>query len=647
MEHDHADGVPGHRRLRARRALRTTLTLVILVAAYLLAYAIRFEFAIPPAFQRTAALTVVPVVSLQYLLLQLLRAHRHSWRFTSLWDVIAVVEALSASALVLAGARVVSTQVEVLTGVELIPVIPWGVLLANLALAILGLVGIRTVRRVQHEQHETRVLQDTVGDPRRTRVILLGAGRAGAAIARELRARPDLKMQAVGFLDDDPAKHRQVIHGLEVLGDRTRLADVVEENAIDEAIITIAEPSGRLVRELTELCRAAGIGVRIVPGVHELLGGKVTLSRLRRVDIEDLLRREPAELDTSAIAEVIAGRPVLVTGAGGSIGAELCRQLGRFAPSSLVLVERAEPALWAIHRDLQAAFPELPVVPVIADVCDGERLRGVLAATTPVVVFHAAAHKHVPMMELNPGEAVKNNVFGTITVVDACEELGVERFVLVSTDKAVNPTSVMGATKRVAERYVQHVAARSGRAYVSVRFGNVLGSTGSVVPVFRQQIEAGGPVTVTHPDMRRYFMTIPEASALVVQAAVLGTGGEVFVLEMGEPVRIVDLARDLIRLSGLDPDIDIRIEFSGVRPGEKLYEELSFDAEDTDVTSHPSIAISTSATAAWPTVVEDLARLRRVLDGAGIEEVRDRLAAVVPELLGAAEAPQVTEAARR
>jgi FlaA1/EpsC-like NDP-sugar epimerase len=620
----------------AQRVLRDLLTAGVLATAYLGAYLIRFEFAVPAAFLRVALITLPVVVVGKMLILRLLGAHKHSWRFTSLWDVVAIGEAMLASALLLAGLRLIGVEAMRMAGASGITPIPLGVIAADLALSVVGLVGIRALRRLQHEEAESRRLRASGGRRRRRTAVVIGAGRAGSLVAREIQTRPDLGLRAVGFIDDDPHKQHQVIHGLEVLGTRDELADVVAERGVDQAIIAISDATGPTVRDLVERCRAVGIEAQIIPGVYELIGGQVKLSRLRPVRIEDLLRREPVELDTSSIEALVRDGTVLVTGAGGSIGAELCRQLARYRPRRLVLAEQSEGALWAIHRELAPAHPDVEVVPAIGDVCDARRVEALIAHERPTLVFHAAAHKHVPMMEANPGEAVKNNVFGTKVVADACAQLGVDRFVLVSTDKAVNPSSVMGATKRVAERYVHHLAQTTGRVFVSVRFGNVLGSAGSVVPVFEQQIADGGPVTVTHPDMTRYFMTIPEASQLVIQAAALGTGGEVFVLDMGEPVRIVDLARDLIRLSGLEPGADIDVVYTGMRPGEKLFEELALDTEDTDRTSHPSIAVSRSATATWAGLDGDLERLRLAAETADRAQVRAALGVIVPEMVGAA-----------
>jgi FlaA1/EpsC-like NDP-sugar epimerase len=617
----------------AQRRLRDLITLAALAAAYVGAFLIRFELDIPPGYTRALLVSLPLVVGLEYGLLRFLMVHRRSWRFTSLWDVVAITEAMLAAGLLLLGTRILLSGLDRQFDLGIQRPIPIGVIAANAALAIIGLVGLRALRRLQHEEAETRQARAARGGRRARRVVVIGAGRLGTTAVRQLQTRPDLGITAVGFLDDDPRLQRQVIHGVEVLGTRDDLPAVVDERSVDQAIIAISDASGSVVRDLAERCRAVGIEPQILPGFDALLGGQVNITRLRPVRIEDLLRRDPVELDTSSIAQLVRGQNVVVTGAGGSIGAELCRQVGRFGPRRLVLVERAEGALWAIDRELHRRFEDVEVVPALVDVRDEGRVRALLSVERPSVVFHAAAHKHVPMVELNPGEAVVNNVFGTKAVVDACASLGVPRFVLVSTDKAVNPTSVMGATKRVAERYVQSVAAQTGRPFVSVRFGNVLGSTGSVVPIFEQQIADGGPVTVTHPEMRRYFMTIPEASQLVIQAAALGVGGEVFVLDMGEPVRIIDLAEELIRLSGFEPHADIPIVFTGIRPGEKLFEELALDSEHTDATAHPSIAISRTVDGSWPARDEELADLLDTADHADPSAIRVQLVQLVPEML--------------
>jgi FlaA1/EpsC-like NDP-sugar epimerase len=506
--------------------------------------------------------------------------------------------------------------------------IPLGVLAMNFVLAFLALVGIRALRRMQGEASDRK--RQVIGDEH-YRVLLVGAGEAGVLVAREIARRPDLALQAVGFLDDDPLKIGTSIGGLPVLGSTSDLAAVAERKHIQRVLITIASISGDKIRRITEACRDARLETKIIPGVYEIVGDKVNLSRIREVAIEDLLGREPVNLDEEVVGASIRGRVVFITGAGGSIGSELCRQVCRFGPARLVLVERFENALFEIHRELVHAYPGVLIEPAIADVCDENRMAQLFDSIKPELVFHAAAHKHVPMMEWNPGEAVKNNIGGTRNLANLAVRYGVHRFVLVSTDKAVNPTSVMGATKRVSEIYLQALSRISSTRFVTVRFGNVLGSAGSVIPIFREQIAKGGPITVTHPEMRRYFMTIPEASQLVLQAGSMGEGGEIFILDMGEPVKIVDLARDLITLSGLRPDDDIEIRFSGVRAGEKLFEELSTDAEHADKTKHPKVFIGRIKPHEWNEVEAGVDELLAAARTTAMDKVRALLGELVPE----------------
>jgi FlaA1/EpsC-like NDP-sugar epimerase len=605
------------------RGVQIAIDACILSLAYWFAFLFRLEFSFPDDWLTVLLVTWPYVVVLQYAGLTAFRVPRMSWRYISIGDVVRIASALGTVTLVLVVVRIVAPRVD-----AAIVIIPFGVIAINFALAFLGLVGARGLRRLLGEATERRRQEAGI---ERHRVLLIGAGQAGVMVAREIANRPDLGMRAVGFLDDDPAKIGMTIGGLPVLGATKDAAIVAERKHVAKVLITIANAEGKQIRRIAELCRDAELETKIIPGMYEIMGDKVNLSRIREVAIEDLLGREPVQLDEDIVGESIRSRVVLVTGGGGSIGSELCRQVCRFGPSRLVLVERYENALFEIHRELTAAFPGVPIEPCIADICDVRRMEQVFEAHKPDIVFHAAAHKHVPMMEWNPCEAVKNNIGGTRVVADLSDRFAVHRFVLVSTDKAVNPTSVMGATKRVAEIYLQALSHRSNTRFVTVRFGNVLGSAGSVIPIFREQIKRGGPITVTHPEMRRYFMTIPEASQLVMQAGAMGEGGEIFILDMGEAVRIVDLARDLITLSGLRPDKDIEIEFSGVRPGEKLFEELSTSTEHADKTKHPKVFIGHSNAHAWEAIAVGVDALLDLARASEIERVRSTLGDLVPE----------------
>ena len=468
------------------------------------------------------------------------------------------------------------------------------------------------------------------GEPRR--VLIMGAGDAGAMIVREMQANPSLGFAPMGLLDDNRAKMGMTIHGVLVQGTREDIPRLVRDQQIDEVLIAMPSASGQAIRDVVTICRQAGVVHKTMPGLDELISGQVSVKQVRDVRIEDLLRRAPVEIDGRNAERLVAGSVVLVTGAGGSIGSELCRQVAQYQPQELLLLGHGENSIHQIMLELRERFPHLMARPLIADVRDHCRLLDILEQYQPRVVFHTAAHKHVPLMEANVAEAVNNNVFGTLSLLQAAEGNSVASFVLVSTDKAVNPINIMGATKRVAELLVQDSARRTGRAYVVVRFGNVLGSRGSVVPLFQRQIAAGGPVTVTHPEMQRYFMTIPEAVQLIIQAAMVGQGGEILVLNMGEPVRIVDLAADLIRLCGLEPGRDITIAFTGPHPGEKLNEELFAQGEEPHPTQHPKILVARGNNTCDPeTLVRHLEELRVLASEGEALRIHAKIQEIVPE----------------
>ncbi len=450
-----------------------------------------------------------------------------------------------------------------------------------LSLILIG--GSRFALRILSEQSNVR------RDAKAKRVLIIGAGDAGALVVRELQKPSQLNLIPIGFLDDDPAKQNHQIYGVSVIGKVNKLSGILDNQQVDEVIIAIPSAPGNIIRLVNDACRQKGIPSRTMPGIYELLGGKVSVNRLREVDITDLLRRDHVRVNDEKVGQSLEGKRVLVTGAGGSIGSELSRQIARRNPAELVLLGHGENSIFEILLELQGNYPNLKLIPVIADIRNAERLNSVFAAHQPQIVFHTAAHKHVPLMEANPVEAVTNNVLGTRNLVQAALDHKIERFVLISTDKAVRPSSIYGATKRLAEMIVLDAARQHQRAFTVVRFGNVLGSRGSIIPIFKNQIANGGPITITHPDMVRFFMTIPEAVYLVLQASSMQNGGEVFVLNMGEPVRILDLAEDLIKLSGLEPHKDIEITFTGIRPGEKLAEELWDEGTPLMQTPHPDI----------------------------------------------------------
>lgn len=421
------------------------------------------------------------------------------------------------------------------------------------------------------------------------KVLVIGAGDAGAMLAREIERYHSGKRKIIGFIDDDRDKQGKTMFGIRVLGSRYDIEQVVADTDANEIIIAMPSVKGKEIKEIIDVCKNTNCKLTILPGVYEIIEGTVSVNQLRPVEVEDLLGRDPVKLDTKNVSAYITGKVVLITGAGGSIGSEICRQVAKMQPKKMLLLGKGENSIYEISQELSIEYPQIRKVPIIADVRDEERINGIMDYFHPHVVFHAAAHKHVPLMEYQPMEAVRNNVLGTKVVAEAASKNGVETFVMISTDKAVNPTSVMGCTKRVAEMFVQSMNSISETRFAAVRFGNVLGSRGSVIPLFKKQIAKGGPVTVTHPDMKRYFMTISEASQLVLQAGAMAEGGEVFVLDMGEPVKIYDLARDMITLSGMIPEVDIEIKFTGLRPGEKLFEELLSAEDGTEATQHKKI----------------------------------------------------------
>jgi len=571
------------------------------------------------------------VVVVKLLVFGYFRLYAGWWQYVSVQDLIETFKASHISTAIIIvgvyilrylgpapGQGIISTSVRV----------PDTVLIIDWAGTIALVGGLRFLVRIIREGSRP------VSPAGLTRVLIIGAGDVGEGVLRELYRLPVEKYHVVGFIDDEPRKRGIRIHGVPVLGGVGDLAEIAGRQNAEEVVIALPKPTRDELRRIIEVCKGQRLTFRIVPGVADLIEGHLDVRRLREVDINDLLGREPVELDSENIGRFLTGKVVLVTGAGGSIGSELCRQVAAFRPERLVLLEQAENNLFHIDRELRSTAPDLPVVPVIADICDRARLEAVFRENCPNVVFHAAAHKHVPMMELNPGEAIKNNIFGSRNVVDMARQTGADALVLISTDKAVNPTSVMGCTKRITEMYCQAVSseARPGETkFIIVRFGNVLGSAGSVVPIFREQIARGGPVTVTHPEMQRYFMTIPEATQLVIQAGAMGKTGQIMLLDMGEPVKIVDLARDMITLSGFRPEVDIQIEFLGVRPGEKLFEELRTHGEDVLPTHHHKIFVWQNRGCTREEIEQALQRLGAVADSALLDEVQAVLKGVVPE----------------
>ncbi len=606
------------------RASRVLVDLLMLGLAYLLAFLFRFEFQLETDTASLLLATLPFVVMLQYMALVIVGVPWIAWRYVGLRDMVPILAALASAGCILLVLRLAFVSLEEAR----FWVVPLGVQAMDAALAFLGIAGARVLRRLLHERSSRK--QPAAARPR-TRTLLVGAGRAGAHVAREILDKPQLGIEPLGFVDSDPSQTGSRIHGLRVLGPLEELPQICALTACEQVLIHLPEASGQTIRQIRNTCVELGVSAKIIPDLAELVSGQ-GLGELRAVAIEDLLRREPVEGNPEAVSAFVAGKRLLVTGAGGSIGAGLCSRLAQLDPARLILVERSESALFEVTTRLKGRLGNDVLRPWLLDVTDSSGVADLFDEECPQVVFHAAAHKHVPMLEDFPRAAIANNIFGTQLLAEHAARCGVEHFVLISSDKAVCPSSVMGATKRVAERMMQACTQRHATAFLSVRFGNVLGSSGSVVPLFRRQIAAGGPVTVTHAEMTRYFMTLSEATRLVLEAAAMGRGGEVFILDMGEPVRIIDLARDLIHLSGLRPGADIEIEICGPRPGEKLHEALFHSEEHAQRTRHPGILVGNGAPADHSQLWAELQRLEELLaQNAGAAELRAALAQLIPE----------------
>jgi FlaA1/EpsC-like NDP-sugar epimerase len=546
--------------------------------------------------------------------------YRCIWRFASVAELERI---LSAGAI--AGVATFLLGTNGITALRLADVrLPYSALMLDALLALALLAAPRLVARFRGARSR--------GSANDRRAIVVGAGSAGQLILREARLNPRLHVNVVAFVDDDRHKQQQLLGNVPVLGTLDDLKPLIERLNADELIIAMPEARGSVIRKVVRAAAESGIPARTIPGLHDLISGRIKVSALRPVEIQDLLRRDPIVTDLDAVRALATGQTVLITGAGGSIGSELSRQIAALDPARVVVLDHSENQVFEIDGELRRNFPRLDIIPIIADIRDSARIHSIVGKFRPHAIFHAAAHKHVPLMEGNVAEAIANNILGTRNVIDAALDAETQHFVNISTDKAVRPTSIMGATKRVAERVVLHAAITEKRNFVSVRFGNVLGSRGSVIPTFLRQIQEGGPIMVTHAEMRRFFMTIPEAVQLVLQAGALGSGAELFVLDMGEPIKIVDLARDLIRLSGLEEGADIEIAFTGVRPGEKLYEEVFFGGEDIRPTNHPKVlrALDNKHDPEFIDQVDGLLR-RAITHPADESDLRAGLRLLVPE----------------
>jgi FlaA1/EpsC-like NDP-sugar epimerase len=616
------------------RVTQVVLDALLVALSLAGAYLIRFDGRIDPVYA-SQLIKVIPVfVAMRILANWSYGVYGRLWRYTGLTEVMELaVSVLTVSAVVLALRAI---------GVDLLRVeghlLSYGILVIDSGLCFFLMTTSRVVRRLQTEHWQRKHWRQPV----RRRALVVGAGDAGMMVLKELNQRSDLGVDVIGLIDDDPSKLRKRIGNITVFGTTAELPRLIENLFIDQVIIAMPSAPASEIRKIVEVCRSAEVETRILPGLFELINGHVSINQLREVSLEDLLGRDPVKLDSASIASYIEGRTVLVTGAGGSIGSELCRQILRFQPRRLVILGKGENSIFYIQQELSRLPEPVEIVPIIADVRDRKRLEQVFLNHKPNVVFHAAAHKHVPLMELNVFEAIANNIFGTKVVAELSDAHKVDKFVLVSSDKAVNPTSVMGATKRLAELIIQDLAQRSATKYVAVRFGNVLASRGSVIPLWRDQIAAGGPVTVTHPEATRYFMLIPEAVQLILQAGAYGSGGEIFVLDMGKPVKILDLANDLIRFSGLRPGHDIKIEFVGLRPGEKLYEELLSAAEGLAKTVNEKIFVGRPQPLAYDQLQATLLRLSDSVDNIDETAIRNELDRIASGTTSSVNLPAIT-----
>lgn len=616
-----------HNLRNANFYLMVLLDLIIFVVAFYGAYLFRFDFSLP-GYASTQFLDLLKyTVVIKFSVFLGLGLYRGMWRYTSLNDLWHILEATFLQSLMMV------TLVLYKFGFH---GFSRGVFIIDWLLTVFMCGGIRVIIRSFYSYREGHSIQNTAASCPKdgNNVLIIGAGRAGEKVVREIMGSGQVKYRPMGFLDNDKAKLGRTIHGVPVLGQLSDLPQLVENKCVNEILIAVAEASGEQMRQIVDACKNTGLPYKILPGMDEIINGKVGIKALRDVSYLDLLGRSPVQLDSSAISEYISGKTVLVTGCGGSIGSELVRQVVRFNPARLILVDSSEANLYAIQMELHHELRFHDYVTVLGSVQDMELMDSTFGRYRPQTVFHAAAYKHVPMMERNPWQAVHNNICGTKNVMTAADRHAVDRFVIVSTDKAVRPTNIMGASKRVTE-LLMRLFHDSETTFMAVRFGNVVGSSGSVVPLFRRQIEKGGPVTVTHPEVTRYFMSISEAAQLILQAGVMADGGEIFILEMGQPVKIADMARDLIRLSGKDPDKDIEIVFTGLREGEKLYEELITEGEGIVRTEHDKImvlkAFENDFEAYAEKLKDRLIRMADVADRFDADGVRRMLHELVPE----------------
>ena len=582
-------------RINRRQFLLVLIDFLLVALAFYIALLLRFDFQIQEPFLARYLQLLFPISLLAIITFYMLGLYRRLWQYASVNELAFIVFTVTTSFVIIFSYTQLITQ----PFPRSVYIIAW-----ILTVSLIG--GVRFAIRLR------RVRNKTAQSTSENRILIIGAGCSGTIVLDELLAHAQ-KQTPIGFIDDDLSKQYSTIHGQKVLGTRKDIPEIVAKHKVDEIIIAMPSAPQDDIQDITRICSKLQVKVSILPGVYEILNGDVSINKIRPVDIEDLLGRQEVKINLTEIASYLKNETILVTGAGGSIGSELCRQITRFQPKQIIILDHTENSVYDIQMELENNNLSFEIVSVVADIRDRKRIDTIFTTHKPTVIFHAAAHKHVPLMECNRPEAIKNNVFGTKNIAEAAHNHNAKSFLLISTDKAVNPTSVMGSTKRVAEMVVQMISKRSKTRFCAVRFGNVLGSRGSVIPLFKKQIEAGGPVTVTHPDMTRFFMTIPEAVQLVIQAGAMGKKGEIFVLDMGEPVKITDLARDLIRLSGFEPEVDIPIAVTGIRPGEKLYEEVLTAEEGTKTTKHKRIFVAKATDMTTHSFHQEVVHLSKIL----------------------------------
>jgi len=618
---------------RNKRLILIVADSILILFSLLISFYIQFDGQIPLMYIDRYYSVFWIFLFIKLTTFYILGLYNRIWRYASISDLLNIFKANLVSSLV------IITYIYFLQGR-----FPRSVMTLDMFMTFFLIGSSRLALRLRHEYLQKRAFNDNL-----KKIFVFGAGDAGEMIIREMQKHPELGYMPVGLLDDDPDKLRMKIHNIPVLGGRNDVANIASEYGVTEVVIAIPTASGAQIKEIIGSCDNESIKFRTVPGVYELFDDNVYVSQIRDVKIEDLLGREEVDLNIHEIRNHIHGKTVLITGAGGSIGSQLSREIANFKPRKIVLLGRGEFSIYNLDQEFSTSYPDVIREVIISDVQDRDKIFDIFSKRKIDMVFHAAAHKHVPLMEDNPDEAVKNNIMGTKNVADAAEKNGVSTFVMVSTDKAVYPTSVMGATKRVAEMIIQSKSAISRTKFVAVRFGNVLGSRGSVIPLFKKQIEAGGPVTVTHPDMTRYFMTIPEAAKLVIQASLMAAGGEIFILDMGQPVKIIDLARDVIKLSGFEPDVDIKIQFTGLRKGEKLFEELLTAEEGTRRTSHKKIFVAKKQDINADRLDNELVALERLVKINNSLKIKEKLIQITgtykPPLLERRKTPRNTKKA--